>query len=359
MRALSKSKLVAFRQCPKRLWLEVHRPELREDSQATVASFNAGHQVGEVAQAIYDPEGNGELIDIAKEGFGAAFARTEKLIKTPQPIFEAGFQIPGALAFADVLLPQGDGDPLQWRMVEVKSSTSVKDYHRDDTAIQSYIARQSGVPLTAVALAHIDSSWVYPGGGDYRGLLVENDLTDEAFARTDEVREWIDSAQSVVAKKNPPDITTGPQCSAPFACGFIGHCSAGMAVAKHSVEWFPGNWSAALRSHVDQHQVTEMRDVPEELLNAKQRRIRQATLSGKAFFDKAGAAKELSKYPLPAYFMDFETINFPAPIWKGTRPFQQIPFQYSVHHLKSPNALSKRLFWISQEMTRPRPSPVR
>ena len=77
-------------------------------------------------------------------------------------------------------------------MVEVKSSTSVKNYHRNDAAVQAFLARFSGVPLAGIALAHIDSSWVYPGGGDYSGLLAENDLTDEAFSRATEVRSWIE-----------------------------------------------------------------------------------------------------------------------------------------------------------------------
>jgi len=52
MRILSKSKLLAFRQCPKRLWLEIHRPELREDSAASQASFATGHLVGEIARRL-------------------------------------------------------------------------------------------------------------------------------------------------------------------------------------------------------------------------------------------------------------------------------------------------------------------
>ncbi len=195
MRTLSKSKLIAFRQCPKRLWLEVHRPGLREDSSATQASFASGHQVGDIAQRLYDPECKGALIDPQAEGFDAAFDRTQDLLKSSQPIFEAGFRAEGALAFADVMLPVRKGGKRAWRMVEVKSSTSVKDYHRDDAAVQALLARACGVPLSAIALAHIDSSWVYPGGDDYKGLLLENDLTEEAFAREDEVRGWIADAQ--------------------------------------------------------------------------------------------------------------------------------------------------------------------
>ncbi|MDQ5879324.1 MAG: hypothetical protein QG638_2059, partial [Pseudomonadota bacterium] len=209
MRTFSKSKLMALRQCPKRLWLEVHRPDLREDSAATQASFQVGHQVGDIAQRIYDPEGRGALIDIESEGFNRAFERSAELLQSSQPIFEAGFTAGGALAFADVMLPtETEGKPT-WRMIEVKSSTSVKDYHRDDVAVQAFVAHTAGVSLEAIALAHIDSSWVYPGNDDYRGLLKENDLTSEAFSRAEEVKTWIAQAQGIAAEPSEPEIDTG------------------------------------------------------------------------------------------------------------------------------------------------------
>jgi len=209
MRALSKSKLMAYRQCPKRLWLEVHRPDLRKDSSATQASFAVGHQVGDIAQRLYDPAGQGALINPQAEGFDAAFLRTQELLQSAQPVFEAGFRAQGALAFADVMLPVTQGGQRVWRMIEVKSSTAVKDYHRDDAAVQAFLARACGVSLSAIALAHIDSSWVYPGDADYSGLLLEADLTAEAFAREDEVRSWIAQAQRIVAKKKEPQVATG------------------------------------------------------------------------------------------------------------------------------------------------------
>ena len=188
MRTFSKSKLLALRQCPKRLWLEIHRPALREDSDATQNSFQIGHQVGDIARSIYDPQGLGVVIDVQREGFDHAFERSVELLQDTQPIFEAGFSAAGALAFADVMLPEEkDGRPV-WHMVEVKSSTSVKDYHRDDVAVQAFVAHSAGVALKSISLAHIDSSWTYPGNGDYSGLLKENDLTAEAFSRTEEVK---------------------------------------------------------------------------------------------------------------------------------------------------------------------------
>lgn len=344
MRLLSKTKLLAARQCPKRLWLEVHRPELREDSFGNQARFETGHQVGDIARRLYDPAGKGALIDPTAEGHDAAVTRTQALLQSKQPIFEAGFRAEGAHAFADVLLPVNKGGKRAWRLVEVKSATSVKDYHRDDVAVQSMVARASGVPLAGIALAHIDSTWVYPGAGDYQGLLREKDLTDEAFARADEVRGWIAEAQKIVAKKTEPRMHTGTHCKAPYECGFYAYCQAQEPQPEHPIAWLPGKLRNALVEHIAAHGLTELRDVPDELLNESQLRVKTITLSGRAYFDRAAAAQTLAECKLPAYFLDFETINFAVPIWKGTRPYQQIPFQFSVHRLSRTGKLEQLAF---------------
>src|ERR1019366_599461 len=121
MRALSKSKLLAYRQCRKRLWLEVRRPELRGDSESsTEATFRIGHQVGDLARQLYDPKNKGVLIDFKKGGMDAALVQTAAALQQPSPIFEAGFSACGASAFADVLLPVKRAGSLAWRMIEVK-----------------------------------------------------------------------------------------------------------------------------------------------------------------------------------------------------------------------------------------------
>jgi hypothetical protein len=344
MRALSKSKLLAYRQCPKRIWLEIHRPDLRLDSQSTQASFDVGHQVGDIARQLYDPEGRGQLLDPQTEGFEAAFARTQALLTSDQPIFEASFLAEGALALADVLLPVRKAGEPAWRMVEVKSSTSVKPYHRDDLAVQSFVARKSGVPLAAVALAHIDSAWVYPGGGDYRGLLHEEDLTAEAFARTEEVQTWIAEVQAIVQQDAAPAMNTGRRCTEPYECGFLGYCRSLEPQVEYPIAWLPRIQSNALKAHIEQHRAADLRDIPDDLLNERQRRVKACTLAGETWFDAAGAAADLATLPLPAWFIDFETIQFAVPIWPGTRPYQQIPFQFSVHRLTRSGRLEHRAF---------------
>lgn len=344
MRNLSKSKLIAFRQCPKRLWLEVHRKELREDSAETQASFQVGFAVGDIAQQLYDPYQTGELLDVQRDGYDFTFKRSLELLSTPKPIFEAGFTANGALAFADVMLPDEQEGKLLWRMVEVKSSTKVKDYHRDDAAIQSFIARNAGVPLASIALAHIDSGWVYPGDEDYRGLLNECDLTQEAFSRNDEVKKWIAAAQETVGKEAEPEIGTGDHCGYPFACGFFDYCQSQEPQAEYPVYWLPSIRANALKEHIAMHPALDLRDTPDDLLNDLQQRVKAHTLSGEIYFDATGAAAALKTYELPAYFLDFETIQFAVPIWKGTRPYQQITFQFSLHTLDDSGKLESQAF---------------
>ena len=337
---LSKSKLMAFRQCAKRLWLEVHQPALREDSAQTKASFAAGNELGEVARQLYDLKGKGQTIDLFKAGREAALLRTQQLLQTSAPVFEAGFAAAGALAYADVLLPARKAGAKVWRIVEVKSSASVKDNHLDDVALQALIAREAGLPLASISLAHIDSNWVYPGGRNYRGLLIENDLSEQAFARSGEVRHWIDAAQSIVKKKSAPKILTGAHCSEPYACGFYDHCSAQEPRAQHPVSFLPRLQAKAIKSLLEDRTVNDMRHVPDALLNEIQMRVKTHTLKGNTFFDSVGAAADLATHKLPALFIDFETIQFAVPIWKGTRPFQQIPFQFSAHRLSRTGQLT-------------------
>ena len=162
---LSKSKLIAFRQCPKRLWLEVHRPELKVEDQSAQQRFEAGYRIGELAQTQY---ADGILI-APDNDLTRALRETRVLINTSprKVLFEATFQADGLLVRADLLVPVLSG----WHMVEVKSSTSVKEYHVEDAAIQSWVARRAGLSLVHTSLQVVDSKWISPGGHDYSGLL--------------------------------------------------------------------------------------------------------------------------------------------------------------------------------------------
>jgi CRISPR/Cas system-associated exonuclease Cas4 (RecB family) len=335
MRPLSKSKIMAFRQCPKRLWLEVYHSDLKQDSSGVQARFAAGDQVGAIARTLYDPKGNGRLINIDELGFPAVFSATTECMQDTLPIFEAAFQCDGALALVDVLLPMKKGRASGWRMVEVKSSTSVKDVHRDDIAVQAYIAKASGVKLMGVAEAHIDNQWVYPGNGNYRGLLTEVDLSLETFARDAEVETWIQDAQAVIQEPDEPVASTGAHCDHPYPCGFYDYCSKEDPQAEMPIYWLP---RLNKQPWIEQG-ISDLKDIPPEELNLIQQRVQNCTIHGETYFDAQGSASDLAHAPMPGYFLDFETIQYAVPIWAGTRPYQQIPFQFSLHRLNAKGVL--------------------
>jgi Domain of unknown function(DUF2779) len=345
MRALSKSKLIAYRQCPKRLWLEIHHPELREESAATASGFAVGNRVGEVARALFDETSEGTLIDVGRDGYDGALARTKSLLKVGKPIFEAGFSAAGAIAFADIMLPvcKSTGDP-GWRMVEVKSSTSIKDYHRDDASIQAFVARKAGVSLEGVFIAFVDKTWTYRGGNDYQGLLKEEDLTAETINREPEVMSWIGEAEGIAGKHSEPERPTGGHCTEPYECGFLAYCRRREPQSEYPINWLPQIRSKALKEAIDANGLIDLRYVPDDLLNETQKRVKAHTLSGEVYFDAAKAALALKRHKLPAYFLDFETISFAVPIWNGTRPYQSLPFQFSLHSISDAGKKSHSAF---------------
>lgn len=344
MRMLSKSKLIAFRQCPKRLWLEVHHPERAEVSAQSRYRMADGNEIGVLARRIYDPDGRGALIDAQRDGYDAAFARSQELLRSRTPIFEAFLRIPGALAFADILLPAATRGRFRWRMVEVKSSTSVKQYHLDDVAIQAHVAHMAGVTLDSVALALVDSRWVYAGDGDYSGLLREEDLTDHAIARRPEAAGWIDEARRVVARPQEPPRTTGSHCTEPFECPFLAYCRSREPQARHPATWLPNVRTNALKAWINSGTARELTDVPDHLLNDQQLRVKQHTLAGTTYLDRKGAARALAQDNAPFLFLDFETVQLVIPRWANTRPYQQIPFQFSLHRLDARSNLEHREF---------------
>lgn len=338
MRQLSKSKLIAFRQCPKRLWLELHKPELRDDS-GSQAAFNIGYQVGDIAQKVFDPDDAGINVDPNDIGWDESATQTETSLQSGDgPVFEALLSLPGSLALADVMLPDLSSGELRWQMIEVKSSTGVKDYHRDDIAIQTYIAQRNGIALSKVGVAHINNQFVYPGDQDYDGLLHVEDLTEEAKGRHAEVEQWIADAQSTAAQEDEPIKEVGGHCREPFTCGFRDYCWKDVPQPEIPASILP-RIQAKKVNDWESRGITELRDTPDNEINDSQLRVKIATLSGETYFDAAGAAAALAGQTAPAYFLDFETVTFPVPIWKGTRPYQQLTFQFSLHRVDADGTL--------------------
>ena len=320
MRGLSKSKILSGLQCEKRLWLEIHRPELAEWSAASSFALNAGYRVGETARALVP---GGQLIGTPEDPAAAldetraALARRGDLV-----LFEPAFRHGGVLVRADILHRRGR----RHRLVEVKSSTSVKDYHYLDAAIQSWVLQGAGISLTSVVLRHIDNSFVYPGGGDYRGLFMDEDVSAAIAPLAGEVPGWVARLRKVLSGTEP-EIAVGAHCRDPFECPFQEYCCRDEPEYPVSILPYGGTLAQRLR----EAGYCDLRQVPEGSLSKEHHlRVWHITRSGRAELDPE-AAQEMARLTYPRYYLDFETIGFAVPVWQGTRPYQQLPFQWSCH----------------------------
>jgi hypothetical protein len=238
------------------------------------------------------------------------------------PIFEATFEHEGVLVRVDVLLPDGDG----WRAVEIKASTKVKPEHKIDCAIQWWVMQGAGLPLNSISLGHVNNQFEYGGDGDYKELIAEVDITEQAIKLQGRVVELIAQANETVAGAMP-EIPVGDFCNRPHECEFRAFCwpldgeypvpGLGGSKAKHA-EWVNRG-------------ITDLRDVPaDEIIGAKQKRVHEVTCTGQAELT-AGAREKLQSLAYPRYHLDFETIGPAIPLWKGMKPYKSVPIQWSIH----------------------------
>ena len=335
---LSKSKILSGLQCEKRLWLEVRRPELAAPADAaTQRRFDAGNAVNDVARALHS---GGRLIGF-DGGVKGAIAETQQvLVADPDaPVFEATFAHDGVAVRADILKKGKRG----YRLIEVKSATGVKSSHYPDCAVQAWVLEANGVPLEKVELAHINNQFVYGGGGDYRGLLTYADMTGEIAAEKAEAPQWARGFQKMLCGAQP-DIGIGAHCRKPYECPFLGHCTAECgAAAEYPVSDLPGH-KGSLVEELRAEGITDIRNIPAgRLRNAKQEWVREVTVRGGADL-KPGAQSVIGACEWPRYYLDFETVMFAVPVWKDTRPYEALPFQWSCHIESEPGKLAHAEF---------------
>ena len=325
---LSKSRIAAWRQCPKRLWLQMNRPDLAiPDSDRKKRLYQTGKDVGEIAKRLHP---GGILIE-DQDNLAAAIAKTKIALEAhpDRPLFEAAFQYDGLLVRSDLLLPTIHG----YRMIEVKSSASVKPYHVDDCAVQAWVFKRNNIKIFTVELAHIDTSFVYEGHGDYHGLFKPAQLSEEVHVLLEEVPRWVDGARSTLEDAEP-SIEPGEQCSHPFECQFKAHCYKNINVPlplEYPLSIFNG-MHATKKAELTELGYENALGVPAEYLNKKQLMIQQASRSGEIKFSQHDAKEEMAALSYPRYYIDFETVAPVIPRWAGTKPYSsQVTFQWSCH----------------------------
>ena len=322
---ISKSKFVAGIQCLKRLYWQVHHPDLAAEPEAEVeAIMEQGQEVGLLAHQLF-PGG----VEVSRDdGLDEAIRTTRELVANPKipAIFEGTFESGGVLVRVDILHRRRDG---RWRLIEVKSTTDLRDHHLEDVAIQARAVSRSGLDLAFVCLAHVNRDYVFDGGSiDVRKFFRIRNLTRRVAKLQSKLTFQLRSEFRVLAMPEAPDLPPGPHCTDPVTCEFYNQCN--LPRPDDHVGYLPRIQASAVEELADMG-VQSVLDIPDDFpLSERLRRACTSVQTGKPWYGP-DLCKELKTLKYPLYFIDFETVNPAVPRFRGMRPYQQIPFQWSVH----------------------------
>ncbi len=345
---LSKTRYQSGLQCPLRLWHTCYNRELAtEVSRVQQAIFDMGHRVGELATQLYP---GGIRIEEDHLRHQEAIKSTLVAMKDPnvKAIYEAGFLYDEVRVRVDILqrLEQS-----KWNLIEVKSSTKVKEEYYSDVGIQYYVLKGAGLHIERVFLMHLNNQYVYDGKRlDLEGLFSSSDLTEGAIAYQEKIPTLLAGLKEMLAASDPPGITPSKHCNRPYGCEFWEYCMDGM----------PDHWVIQL-SGIGQNKFDELegmgiydiREIPDGFsLTALQERIRKCVVNDKAYIARE-LKDELEDVEFPVHFLDFETLALAIPRYAGTRPYQGIPFQWSDHILHENGKIEHREY-LCEEVKDPR-----
>jgi len=345
---LSKSRFVAGVQCLKRLYFQVHRAELAAPAEDAVeAIMRQGNEVGAIARRAFP---GGVMVEGSHEDLSSAVRTTRELIANDSvpAVFEATFASDDILVRVDVLERTA---PAGFRVIEVKSATSVKDYYRYDVGIQRHVVEKAGIPLCGTYVMHLNRQYAY-GGGDYdlSQLFTQSDLSTDAVPDA-KIRELMKEQFTILGQPEPPQVKPGDQCTNPVTCEFFEHCNP--EVPPNHVNYMPGLRSGKI-DQLAAMAVTTIDQIPDDFpLSDRQRRVRECVKSGSRWIaPEVGPALASVKYPL--CFMDFETVNPALPWFVGMRPYDPIPFQWSLHRQETSGAPLKHFEFLAKTRDDPR-----
>ena len=321
---LTKSKYLNGQQCHKRLWYEKnHRERKASPSRSQQRRFNQGEKVGILARDYFP---DGVLIEAIDPL--VSVEQTEAAIECGAVcIFEASFIFNGVLVKCDIL--QRDAD--SWRIIEVKASTSIREEHLQDLAIQKYVLTGCGLSVSETQLMLINSrECIYP---NLCNLFSIEDATAQVNQLMRNVDSNVNTFKNVLDRDDEPPVLIGEQCEQPYRCPFKEYCW--QAVPEESIFTIPRlNWNQ--KNELIEEGIFSIFDLPPAFsLTPPQRTYVNSVLHNEPVIDAEAIQQELGNLQYPIHFLDFETDNPPIPIFNGLRPYQHFPFQYSCHVMQS------------------------
>lgn len=347
---LSKSKFIAGVQCLKRLYWQVHEPELADEpSESTEAILEQGDEVGRLACLAFP---GGVRVEHGKDNLEDAVRQTRELLanrKVPA-IFEGAFEHGNILVRVDILQRRPRES---WRLIEVKSATNLKDHYIADAGIQKHVLCKSGIQLSSVCLMHLNKDYVYAGGDlDTQRLFRIRNLNRRIDTIESSIQTEIRKHFRMLKRPSPPEVAVGRHCSYPVLCEFHAQCHPPLP-ADH-ISNLPRISARRIQELTDRG-IQSIHAIPDGFPLSDRARIACTSIqAGTAWFSPE-LRNKLKEIHYPVYFMDFETVYPAIPRYPGMRPYSQLPFQWSVHTRRTADSALEHYEFLAETEDDPRP----
>lgn len=348
-RLLSKTTYLHGLRCPKLLWHAWNTKHLvQATDEQSLAALEEGKQVGRLAWQLY-PGG----IEVIADHFEEAVALTEVALLQRRPLFEAAVAYQDLCIRCDIVNPVAED---LWDLIEVKSTTSIQDDHIEDLAFQKHVLDSAGIKVRSCILAHINREFVKKGQIDPRRFFTLEDLTDQVAKVKHRIAGRVAEMVQVAHLPKSPRVEIGPRCNTPRECPLRIRCWSHLS---------PGNSTELYRGGGKRFQlltrgVKSIADIPDNFkLTENQQIQRRVAKTGKPHINAPAIRDFLSRIMYPASFLDFETWSTAIPIHDGVRPYQQVPFQYSLHVVDALESEPRHYQFLAEGTDDPRPAFMR
>jgi hypothetical protein len=345
---LSKSQYTKGINCPKAIWLHNFKKEVADEpSEFQVILFKQGAEVGKLAHEFFP---NGELIDEDYKNPEEALAHTQRALKNGvEYIFEGAFVWNDILIRVDILKKNDDGT---FKLVEVKSTNSLKDHHLEDVAIQKYVLEKSGYKISEAYLMHLNRDYLRDGELSVEDLFVLCELGSELEPVYAHVEQNLEVIRATLKLSREPDELIGSKCNNPYDCEFKGHCW--KEVDAQSVHRLTRIGDSKRKQLVDLG-LTELKDIPPTFkLTENQTAQVKSAKEDEAVIDSKSIASHLKSLKYPLYYFDFESVSWAVPRYDNTYSYLHLPFQYSLHVQKTSDAQLEHIEFLHEQDADPR-----
>ncbi len=319
--------------CPRLAWYAKHHP-IAPDASAR-ERMKLGSRLGEMARELFP---GGVLLPYGEESEAATHAA---LLSEAHTLFEASFAVDGMKTRVDVLRRDGD----QWHLIEFKSSKEVKDFHLADVFFQAQVLRRAGLDIAEISIGLINGEYEYDGVQlEVAKLFRLESVTHHHSTWVAQIAAWTEVAEGIFKQDSAPPASWGRHCHRPERCVYFGECHSD--IPEPTIFTIPSLHKSKEQKMIE-FGIRGVSEIPDDsLLTDNQARYWRMVISGEQAV-LPGLSDSLDRVRFPAVFLDFESFAPTIPVYAGTRPFQQLVFQWSAHTMEFEGEMPEQ--WLHEE----------